>query len=49
MDISHKEVYKMFFMIKGHLEVTEETARNCYDGYFPELGGIRNGISSRWF
>ena len=34
-----KEVYKMF-MIKGHLEVTEKTARNCYDGYFPELGVI---------
>ena len=39
MDISHKEVYKMFFMIKGHLEVTEETARNCYDGYFRRAWG----------
>ena len=36
---SHKEIYKMFYMIKGHLNVTEETARASYDGYFRRAWG----------
>jgi len=36
---SHKEVYRMFWNIKGHLEVTEKTARDCYEGYFRRAWG----------
>lgn len=36
---SHKEVYRMFWCIKGHLNVTEETARQSYDGYFRRAWG----------
>ena len=33
-DITTKEAYRIFYLVKGHLGVTEETARACYDGYF---------------
>ena len=36
---SHKEVYKMFWCMKGHLECTEQTARDCYEGYFRRAWG----------
>ena len=39
MDISQRGIQNVL-MTKGHLEVTEKTARDCYDGYFPELGVI---------
>lgn len=29
----------MFWCIKGHLNVTEETARQSYDGYFRRAWG----------
>jgi len=29
-----REVMKMFYMTKGHLEATIETMRSCYWGYF---------------
>ena len=32
--IKHKEAYRIFWLVKGHLDVTERTARSCYDGYF---------------
>ena len=31
---SRKEVYKMFYMTKGHLNSTEETIYSCYWSYF---------------
>ena len=31
---SRKEVYKMFYMTKGHFQATEETIYSCYWGYF---------------
>ena len=31
---SRKEVYKMFYMTKGHLKATEQTIYSCYWGYF---------------
>ena len=37
--LSHKEVYKMFWKIKGHLGVSEDVARDCYDGYFHRAWG----------
>jgi len=33
-EIDTKEAYRIFYLIKGHLNVTEDTARACYDGYF---------------
>ena len=33
-DISTKEAYRIFFLVKGHLNVTEQTARACYNNYF---------------
>ena len=32
-----KEAYRIFFMVKGHLGVTKETALACYDNYFKRL------------
>ena len=32
-----KEAYRLFWMIKGHLRVTPETALGCQDGYFKRL------------
>lgn len=32
-----KEAYKIFFMVKGHLNCTIETALACADGYFKRL------------
>lgn len=32
--ISTKEAYRIFYMVKGHLDCTESTARECYDNYF---------------
>tara|TARA_B100001564_G_C20097504_1_gene427690 strand:- start:279 stop:473 length:195 start_codon:yes stop_codon:yes gene_type:complete len=29
-----KEAYRIFFLVKGHLNCSEETARACYDNYF---------------
>tara|TARA_B100000287_G_scaffold364545_1_gene358821 strand:+ start:1166 stop:1369 length:204 start_codon:yes stop_codon:yes gene_type:complete len=32
--IEHKEAFRLFWMVKGHLNCTYETAINCYNGYF---------------
>ena len=32
--IEHKEAFRLFWMVKGHLNCTYDTALNCYDGYF---------------
>ena len=29
-----KEFYRIFFLVKGHLNCSEDTARSCYDSYF---------------
>lgn len=34
---SHKEVCRIFYMVKGHLGATEKTMRDCYNGYFKRL------------
>jgi hypothetical protein len=35
----HKDAYRLFWMVKGHLNITEETVYACYDGYFKRLWG----------
>jgi len=37
---SKKEVYRIFYLTKGHLGVSESTARQCYDSYFKRLWGV---------
>jgi len=32
-----KEAYKLFFMVKGHLNASEETVMSSYEGYFKRL------------
>ena len=32
-----KEAYRVFFLVKGHLDITEDTALACYDNYFKRL------------
>tara|TARA_R100001460_G_scaffold20504_5_gene42477 strand:+ start:113 stop:304 length:192 start_codon:yes stop_codon:yes gene_type:complete len=29
-----KEAYRIFFLVKGHLDCSEKTALACYDNYF---------------
>ena len=29
-----KEAYRIFFLVKGHLNCSEKTALSCYDSYF---------------
>lgn len=36
-DSLNKEIYRIFYMIKGHINVTPEVARECYDRYFERL------------
>ena len=37
MDNNLKEIYRIFYMIKGHINVTPDVAQACYDGYFERL------------
>lgn len=32
-----KEAYRIFWMVKGHLNVSQSTAISCADGYFKRL------------
>lgn len=32
-----KEAYRIFFLVKGHLDITQETALACYDNYFKRI------------
>ena len=34
---SYKEQCWMFYVVKGHLDVAEETIKDCYDGYFKRI------------
>ena len=36
---STKEAYRIFYLTKGHLEVTPQVAKDCYDSYFRRLWG----------
>jgi len=41
---SHKEAYRLFWMVKGHLNATEATVYGCYDGYFKRLWGNHENV-----
>jgi hypothetical protein len=34
---SVKEAYRVFWIVKGHVNVSEETALKCYDNYFKRV------------
>tara|TARA_B100000575_G_C23092144_1_gene629692 strand:+ start:1349 stop:1561 length:213 start_codon:yes stop_codon:yes gene_type:complete len=34
---SLKEAYRLFYMVKGHMRITDKTAFDCADGYFKRL------------
>ena len=37
MNTSRKDAYRLFWMIKGHLNASEETILSTYDGYFKRV------------
>ena len=40
MTVDIKEMYRIFYMVKGHFEtVSESTIIECYEGYFKRLWG----------
>jgi hypothetical protein len=38
-DEEHKEICRMFWIVKGHLTANITTMRDCYDGYFKRMWG----------
>ena len=32
-----KEVYRLFWMVKGHLKTEDHIIMECYDGYFKRM------------
>ena len=36
-DVSLKECCRLFWMVKGHLNTSEETIRSSYNSYFKRL------------
>ena len=49
-----KEAYRMFYSVKGHINVTPETALDCYNGYFKrrwyneESAMYEEGFEEEW-
>tara|TARA_Y200000002_G_scaffold381198_1_gene394561 strand:+ start:1470 stop:1664 length:195 start_codon:yes stop_codon:yes gene_type:complete len=49
-----KEAYRMFYSVKGHINVSPEDALSCYDGYFKrrwyneESGMYEEGFEEVW-
>ncbi len=39
-----KEAYRLFWMVKGHLNVDQKTALGCADSYFNRLWGNTDGV-----
>jgi hypothetical protein len=37
--IDFKEACRIFWMVKGHLNSSDETIKACYSGYFSRLWG----------
>lgn len=37
MEISRKEAYRLFWLVKGHLNTTDATAFSSAEGYFRRL------------
>ena len=36
-NVTRKEAFRVFFLVKGHIDVSEKTAYACYDSYFKRL------------
>jgi hypothetical protein len=39
-----KEAYRIFFMVKGHINTSEKTILDSYDGYFRRLWGNHENV-----
>jgi hypothetical protein len=39
MDVDFKEACILFWLVKGHLNTSEETIMSSYNGYFKRLWG----------
>jgi len=37
--VNDKEAYRLFYMVKGHLNTDHNTILSCADGYFKRLWG----------
>jgi len=37
VQVKIKEAYRIFFLVKGHLDCNEKTALDCYNSYFKRL------------
>ena len=37
LKINKKEVYRIFYIVKGHLNASESCIFNCYDSYFKRV------------
>ena len=35
--VTRREAYRIFYMVKGHLNSTEDCIFDCYDSYFKRL------------
>ena len=42
---SHKEACEMFWIVKGHLNTSDETIYSCYDSYFKRMWCSLQGAS----
>ena len=48
--MSHKEAYRMFWMVKGHFNTSESTVLSCAEGYFNRVwrAGCDGAPLSEW-
>ena len=37
MTVTRREAYRMFWIVKGHFNTTEQCIFDCYDGYFRRM------------
>lgn len=44
MEPDLKEACRLFYMTKGHLNATEQTIFECYNGYFKRFWGNHEAV-----
>ena len=48
MEDDEKEAYRLFWLVKGHLNTSHETIISSYDGYFKRHGVTVNVLNTVW-
>ena len=38
-NVTRKDAYRVFWLVKGHFNATEECIFDCYDSYFKRIWG----------